>query len=224
MDELFNTLFERLVLAGGPMMWVLVPCSLITLGAILQTLVRLRRARVTPRDIETLAAECAAPEKRTPFLVSLRTHTSPLGRALWHTLKTFNIEAGRPEARQLNVELEEACATIGDELAEYLGLLGTLYTVAPLLGIMGTVMGMMKTFYEFAIQQQRSLTLLSVGIQEALITTVWGLAIAIVAFVATYWLQGRIRRIERGALPEALERAIDALFAAPDKKDQAETE
>lgn len=219
---MLDTWLQRLVLDGGPMMWVLIPCSFLTLGAILQAGLRLRRGRLLPSGILEQAQLSTTECDSETLILALRTHSSTLGRAVWHTFKSFDLKRGLPEGRELQLAIEESSATAADELHEKLGLLGTLYTVAPLLGIMGTVMGMMQTFYEFAVRDEKSIKVLSIGIQQALITTLWGLGIAIVAYVAAAHFQNRITHIEHYDLPDRLTKIAEALSAPTNNETQGE--
>ena len=192
-----ETLLEKFVLDGGSMMLVLVPCSLLMVGGILQGLIRLRRFRVIPPDIDRSVSTIRGPEDRTNFLDSMSQHAAPLAHAVWFTLNHFNESVARPCRSVMQQSLDDAMVEVEEELYSGLSLLSTLYTVAPLLGLMGTVLGMIDALSEFQASQQRSVALLSVGIQEALITTLWGLAIAVPAFVAVQWFQSRIRHYTR---------------------------
>ena len=71
--------------------------------------------------------------------------------------------------------MDQAIVQVSDQMSDSLGMLSTLYTVSPLLGIMGTMLGMMNTFYEFGVRGQKSVDILTIGIQEALVTSLWGL-------------------------------------------------
>ncbi len=207
-----NTLFQKYVIAGGPLMFALIPCSVLMLGGLLQGLLRLRRGRVTPARVARGAAAVAAGETaaRRRWVMTLAKDPSPLARVVWLVLRDHP-EPALVTSEELAPELDLAVAEAADEMHDGLGLLATIYTIAPLLGLLGTILGMMDTFYQFAIMGQQSLEMLSIGIQEALVTTLWGLAIAIPAFVAAQWLQAIIRKYERHHLPNAAAEVIDAL-------------
>ncbi len=204
-----NTLLEKYVLDGGPMMFILLPLSLLMLGAVLQGMIRLRRGRVLPRRLVRAAA--AAPA-RHEFIASLAGDPSPLGRVIHQVLRD------RPDQDPSAAELAAASADAADDLHDGLGVLATIYTIAPLLGLMGTILGMMDAFYQFTqLAGEQTVGRLSEGIQQALVTTLWGLGIAIPAYVAARWLEGIIRRYERDGLPREAARVLDALGEPADE-------
>ncbi len=212
-DQLLaNSLFQRYVIEGGPVMYALVPLSLIMLGAVLQGAIRLRSARVMPARLIKQARAVDAAGRRQ-FLRELADDPSPLGRVVWLTLKDHLRQEELPPWEELAPELAEATAEVSDEMHDGIGLLGTIYTVAPLLGLLGTILGMMNAFYRFAqVAAEQTVARLSEGIEQALVTTMWGLAIAIPAFVAAQALQGWIRRYERIHLPKAAQRLIESIY------------
>jgi biopolymer transport protein ExbB len=195
--DMMETLLEKFVINGGPMMFLLVPCSFLMVGGILQALIRLRRFRVISPEIQQSASAIQGPADRLRFLDGMRIHAAPLAHAVWFTLKHFDESADRPRRNELQESLDNSMDEVEEELYSGMNLLATLYTIAPLLGLMGTILGMIEAFSEFQVSEQRSIRLLSIGIQEALITTLWGLGIAIPAFVAVQWFQSRIRRYTR---------------------------
>ncbi len=209
---MMDTLIQKFVLNGGPMMFVLIPCSLLMVGAVLQGLIRLRKGRVLDPQIAKQAQRIDGVLARRKFVMDLRRLEVPLARAVWLTLKDFDLTAQKPQRQQLESSVSEAAAFAADEMRDRLNTLSTLYTIAPLLGLMGTILGMMNTFYNFAVAEEKSVKLLSIGIQEALVTTLWGLAIAIPAFVAAQVLESIITRYERNQLVEATGEVIQHLY------------
>lgn len=212
-----DTLLEQYVINGGVMMVLLVPCSLLMLAAVLQGMIGLRRGRMLPKRLFLQARQVRTAAEREAFVEKLGTLGYPLARAVWLTLHPLDWRQGQPDAASLRTRCEEAVAEVSDELYDRLGMLGTIYTIAPYLGIMGTVLGMMHAFYEFGVLKQKSIETLSVGIQQALVTTLWGLGIAIPAFIGARWLQSRIRTYERHRLPSAVTRLITDLYAGGDE-------
>lgn len=210
-----QTLLERYVIDGGIMMVPLLLCSLLTIAFTLQGAVRLRRSRVMPPQLLKQARQSNSPITRRPFVQSLRTKPSPLARSCWFALKDIIGQERTPEPRELDALVDDSAALAADEMYDGLNLLTTVYTISPLLGLMGTILGMMKAFFDFGVRQEKSLEVLAVGIQEALVTTLWGIGIAITAFAAVQWLSARIRRYERFELPTATREVLVSLFGAP---------
>ena len=91
----FETLLEKYVINGGVMMFVLVPCSLLMLGAILQGMIRLRRGRVLPADLLRKARHVNSPEQRVRFIRDLQLHPQPSGPRATHDAQPL-LQANRP--------------------------------------------------------------------------------------------------------------------------------
>lgn len=210
-----ESLFQKYVVNGGILMWVLVPCSLLMVGAVLQGIITLRRGRVLPRWVARLAGEARDEAARLAYFKKLRASGSPLARVVWLTLKETMSAGKTPEKAALESELEEAIIIVSDKMYDLVGLLSTIYTIGPLLGLVGTIHGLMEVFHQYGAMEHPSVQMLSVGVQKALVTTFWGLSMSIPAFVAGQWMQKKIRAYERDLFPEQAWRAINALLAAP---------
>jgi biopolymer transport protein ExbB len=96
------------------------------------------------------------------------------------------------------------------ELERYLNTLGTIAAIAPLLGLLGTVVGMIKVFAQIMAQGTGNASALAGGISEALITTAAGLAVAIPALTMHRYFTGRIDAIVVGLEQETI-KLMDAL-------------
>jgi biopolymer transport protein ExbB len=208
-----ESLFQKYVVNGGVLMWVLVPCSLLMVGAVLQGMIVLRRGRVLPRWVGRLAAEARDENARRQFFKKLRLSESPLARIVWLTLKE-TVGGGRlPERAELQTKLEDSIVMVSDKMYDMVGVLSTIYTIGPLLGLIGTNHGLMEVFHSYGAMEHPSVQMLSVGVQKALVTTFCGLSMAIPAFVAGQWMQKRIWVYERDLFPEQAWKVIDTLFA-----------
>ncbi len=103
------------------------------------------------------------------------------------------------------------------ELERYLPTLSTIGNVAPLLGLMGTVLGMVKAFMRIEdLEGKVNAAVLAGGIWEALLTTLFGLAVAIPAVIAHNYLSARVRRMA-GDIQDNLVSFVDAAYEAIDK-------
>jgi biopolymer transport protein ExbB len=211
------------VLNGGPLMVPLILCSVLLVAWAVHSMIRLRPLRITPPELSEKAKAANSPNDRIAYANGLRNQTSPLARCVQMTLKELDLRSGpRPTRRKLDPIVHNAAAHVVDDLYDQIGPFGTIYTVAPLLGLLGTILGMMSAFTEFANTADRDLTQLSSGIQQALVTTLWGLGIAICAFIAGQYFQSRIRRYERATLPDTVTEIVAALF--PRAQAPAETQ
>lgn len=197
-----ETLFETYVLNGGPLMVVLLLCSLILFTVVIRDLIRYRPERVLPAKLRKEAEAWTPRSDPAEIARRLNEEASPLGRvlAIAHERWLERRLMGEHQV-PLSEFVDDATQQVADDLYEDLGPLSTIYTVAPLLGLLGTILGMMTSFREYARVADRDLSLLSEGIQQALVTTLWGLAISILAYIAARYFEGRIRRFEREVLP-----------------------
>ena len=195
--------FDRYVASGGIMMFFLVPCSFLAVWFIFQGFINLRRSRIVPTDLVSAAASLGSPEAMDTFRSVLQNSGSTLASIL---LRLFDMNpAPRPE------EMEDVAAELIDEEVSRLyhknNQLAVIYTVSPLLGLLGTILGMMRTFSVFSTSSEHSITQLSQGINEALVTTMWGLAIAIPSFVVLYLFKQKLFYFEMNLLPRAVKNA-----------------
>ncbi len=106
--------------------------------------------------------------------------------------------------------IEEAANQVIHNLEKYLNILGIISSVAPLLGLLGTVIGMIKVFTAIMLQGTGNAAVLAGGISEALITTAAGLSVAIPALIFPRIFERRIDTLTVSMEDQAL-RLIDAL-------------
>jgi biopolymer transport protein ExbB len=181
------TSFLDLVRSGGPFMWPILLCSVVALAIVGERLWTLQRKRVMPPDLtRRIWALVEAGQANDKVIAALEIN-SPLGKLLATGL------ANRHRPRAILMErLEDAGRHVAHDLDRYLNTLGTIAGVAPLLGLLGTVTGIIKAFaavYEGGMGDPR---ILSGGISEALLTTAAGLCVAIPAQVVYRYLRGRV--------------------------------
>jgi len=132
---------------------------------------------------------------------------SPLGAILAAGL------ANRSQGRDVMKEsIQEAASHVVHDLERYLNTLGTVAAVSPLLGLLGTVVGMIRVFTEITVQGTGNANALAGGISEALITTATGLAVAIPALVMHRYFTGKIDAIVVGLEQETI-KLVDALHS-----------
>ena len=164
----------ELIKAGG---WLIVPilvCSLVATIIIFERLLALRRARVLPGRLMTILQhwmELGAIDQREMQTLPL---ASPLGRIVAAGLAN----RGRPR-EVLRERIEDTGRHVVHELERFLNTLGTIAAISPLLGLLGTVAGMIKIFQVVSVQGNSNFSLLSVGIAEALVTVLERLGTAI---------------------------------------------
>lgn len=195
--------FDEYILQGGLTMLALVPLSILTLGIIVQRWLDLRQSRVVPKELINVVEAISSKEKFEAFRQNLTTLSSPLALII-----LAYIEAGeRGESLHPNVNsvpIEDEM----DKLYQSLSPLSTAHIIAPLLGVLGTTIGIMGTFEQFSVVGKRDMTALVSAIDKSLITTMWGLVIAVPAYYFYSLFQNKIFRYERDIIPSLLKRLI----------------
>ncbi len=178
---------QEIVLAGGPFMWPIILCSVIAAGIILERLWTLQGRRVMPPDLTRRIWSLVEAGQVNDKVITALEANSPLGKLLATGL------ANRHRPREVMMErIEDTGRHVAHDLDRFLNTLGTIAGVAPLLGLLGTVTGIIRAFsaiHEGGLGDPR---LLSGGISEALICTAAGLVVAIPSYVAFRYLRGRV--------------------------------
>ncbi len=196
-----------LIKAGGWLMVPILACSLAAVTLIVERLLALRRARVLPEQLVTILrrwVELGAVHLTDMDVLPLG---SPLGRIVAAGL------ANRYRSRDiLRERVEDVGRHVVHELERFLNALGTIAAISPLLGLLGTVTGMIKVFEVVATQGNSNFSLLSTGIAEALVTTAAGLTVAIPSLLFYRYFQRRIDELVVDMEQETLE-LIDLLEA-----------
>ncbi|MFW1927359.1 MotA/TolQ/ExbB proton channel family protein [Acinetobacter ursingii] len=173
----------ELVKAGGWLMLPLILCSIFTVAISLERFIRLRRSAVLPSALMSSSSHSV-----DQVIVQLQQNqalqTSPLGRILKAGIE--NQSMGEQFAK---AQMEVAASQEIGYLERNINFLGTMSAVAPLLGLLGTVVGIIESFLVIDIGSSSSPTLMIPGISKALITTAVGMLIAIPALMAYRYFQ-----------------------------------
>lgn len=177
----------ELIKSGGWLMLPIIACSIISLALIAERLWSLQRGRVIPRH---LVAQVWQKVKNNALdskqLREIRLG-SPLGRVVAAGLVNMNYE------RAIMMEsIEDAGRHEAHGLERYLNTLGTIAAISPLLGLLGTVIGMIKVFATINAEGIGNAGALAGGISEALITTAAGLVVAIPSLMAYRYFRGKV--------------------------------
>ncbi len=179
-------MFE-LIRAGGWLMVPIIACSILALAIVIERLLTLRRSRVVPRGLLAQVWELVRNGQMTPERLQVLKQESPLGSIIVAGLN--NSRHGREIMKE---SIQEAASVVVHELERFLNSLGTIAAIAPLLGLLGTVIGMIKVFTEIMMQGTGNANVLAGGISEALITTAAGLSVAIPALVLHRYFQRKV--------------------------------
>ncbi len=178
---------------GGVLMWPLLGCSVLGLAVFLERLIRLHRA--LPRDRELV--ERVAERVLSGDLEGARRESARSGGLLGHFLYE-GLSLGLAEPETVERLLASAAERELSRLSRYFGLLALIGNLAPLLGLLGTVIGMIKAFQTVeALGSRVTPSALAGGIWEAMLTTAAGLTVAIPVMVGLSYLEGRLARIEQ---------------------------
>ncbi|MBV0932149.1 MotA/TolQ/ExbB proton channel family protein [Marinobacterium weihaiense] len=179
-------MFE-IVLAGGWLMLPIVACSIVALAICGNRLMVLRPQLIAPTGLLAEVWELTRSGQLSPERLGAIRESSPLGRVIVAGLN--NSRHGRDIMKE---SIQEEASHVIHHLERFLNPLGTIAAITPLLGLLGTVIGMIKVFMEIMLQGTGNASILAGGISEALITTAAGLAVAIPALVMHRYFQRRI--------------------------------
>lgn len=192
-------MFE-LLKAGGILMVPIVLCSILALAIILERLWTLRPSRVAPPDVMAELWRWIKAKDLNGRKLKALQQSSPTGRVLASGL--MNAKHGREVMKE---SIEQEATQVIHDLERFLNPLGTIATIAPLLGLLGTVIGMIKVFAKMqGTEGAANIATLSGGISEALVTTAAGLTVAIPALIAHRYLLRRIEALVVGMEQEAI--------------------
>lgn len=163
---------------GGVLMIPLFICSILSLAVIIEKLITLRARKVLPPEIEKVVQNYSS-EGDISLVTSVCTQNrSLLARIILIVLNHRKLPYQRMKEEIVNNVRQELRT-----LEKRLGILETVASVAPILGLLGTVVGMIKVFSVITSQGVGNASALSGGISEALLTTAFGLTVAIPALI-----------------------------------------
>ena len=185
----------RLLWTANPMLWPLAACSVVTLGVALERLSAIRRKRVVPPEFVDRFLERLASGKldRDRAIELCKAHDSPAARVFTHVVKAW----GQPGAAIRQVVAFDSSGEVV-ELKRNLKVLSGMATLGPLLGLLGTVVGIIQSFDALGGRAGPARgEALAQGISLALLATAFGLAIAVVAVTVYYFLLNRLDALVR---------------------------
>lgn len=182
-------MFE-IVKAGGPVMVPIILCSIIAAAIFLERLWTLQQRRVLPAELTEKVWKWVEQRQITDKHIVALQQNSPLGKILAAGL------SNRHRDRAIIKEsIEDAGRHVVHELERFIAVLGTVASISPLLGLLGTVLGMIRTFNALSTSGAGNPMALAGGIAEALITTAAGLTVAIPALLAYRYTRGRVTNL-----------------------------
>ncbi|MES9968879.1 MAG: MotA/TolQ/ExbB proton channel family protein [Candidatus Thiodiazotropha sp.] len=189
----------ELVKSGGWLMLPIIACSIVALGIVIERLWSLQRKRVMPEYLMRQILQLHKDDKLKLADLEKLKSSSPLGRILAAGL--LNRDHNKEVMKEA---IEEVGRQVVHDLERYLNTLGTIASISPLLGLLGTVIGMIKVFSVIVTAGVGDPGVLAGGISEALITTATGLSVAIPSLMFHRYFSGLIDRLVIGMEEQAL--------------------
>ncbi|MDP1933101.1 MAG: MotA/TolQ/ExbB proton channel family protein [Gammaproteobacteria bacterium] len=197
----------EIVKAGGWLMLPIILCSIVAIAIVIERFWTLSAARISPRyTLGQVWTWIKNNELDAARLRELRL-ASPLGQILAAGL--VNSKYGRAA---MTVSIEQAASQVIHDMERYLSALGTIAAITPLLGLLGTVIGMIDVFTEIMMQGTGNANALAGGISQALITTAAGLSVAIPTFMFHRMFMRRVDSLVLSLEQESI-KLVDALHS-----------
>jgi len=180
----------EIIKSGGWLMWPILLCSILATAIVIERLWALHGNKVVPDDLLSQVQRLLSDNSLDDYKLLVIRNSSPLGQVLAVCLDN------RHKHRFVVKEaVEEAGRHVVHDLQRYLNTLGTIATITPLLGLLGTVIGMIKIFAAITPRGISDPTILANGISIALITTAAGLTVGIPSLAFYRYLRGRINEL-----------------------------
>ena len=180
-------------------MWPIVVCSVLALAIIVERCWSLRRSVVAPRDLMSEIQGMTLGDRLTNEQIDSVRETSALGQIL-----AAGLSRQTQQAFLVKDAIEEAGGHVVHELERYLNALGTIAATTPLLGLLGTVIGMIKVFSAITAVGVGDPQVLAGGISEALITTAAGLSVGIPSLMFHRYFLGKVNELTVAMEQDAL--------------------
>ncbi|MCZ6500598.1 MAG: MotA/TolQ/ExbB proton channel family protein [Gammaproteobacteria bacterium] len=197
-------MFE-IVKSGGLLMIPILGCSVVAAAIIIERLWTLQQKRVLPDNLSRTVWKWVKKKQLNDKNIKALDESSPLGAILAAGLMNRDRERVVMKER-----IEDTGRHVIHDLERFLGSLGTIAAITPLLGLLGTVIGMIKVFSAITAHGVGDPSVLAQGISEALITTGAGLSVAIPALIGYRYLSGRVDGLVIQMEKEAM-RLVDRL-------------
>ena len=182
-------MFE-IVKAGGIVMLPIILASIVAAAIFLERLWTLQSSRVLPKELTEKVWKWVEQRQIQDKHILALQQNSPLGKILAAGLSNRHRDRGI-----IKEAIEDTGRHVVHELERFISTLGTIASISPLLGLLGTVLGMIRTFNTLNAGGVGDPSALAGGIAEALITTAAGLTVAIPALLGYKFLRGRVANL-----------------------------
>ena len=177
----------EIILAGGWLMAPILLCSTLAVAIIIERFWTLRKSKVLPDGLSGTVEDWAARHELDRRHIEQLSVGSPLGRI--YSAALLNRKRSREVIKEA---VEDTGRHVVHDLERFLNTLGTIAGISPLLGLLGTVIGMIKVFSAIMISGVGDANVLAGGISEALITTAAGLTVAIPSYFFYRFFRGMV--------------------------------
>ena len=187
-------MFSIIQAAGWPI-WPLIACSILALALVIERFVSLKKAKIAPPRLLDEALAVSRVSVPSPDVVTQLEQNSALGEVLASGFRALNSNPRCSEV-ELRAIMEQTGRAVAHRLERYLNALATIASAAPLLGLLGTVIGMIEIFGSQSPSGGAASTgnpaQLAHGISVALYNTAFGLMVAIPALIFWRYFRARV--------------------------------
>lgn len=211
---IWESSFLEFVRKGGVFIYPIILCSVVGMAIFLQKIWILRQKKIIPDQFMRMLYELISQGKFGDARVLSRANESPMARIASTALEYYD----RPKD-ELKEKIEESGRRESSDLSRYIEGLGAISNVSTLLGLLGTISGMIKIFRVIAEQPIVNPPSLAGGISEALYTTAFGLLVAIPAFIAYKYTSGKAGEITAEMEEEGMT-IMEEIVIAKDRREQ----
>jgi biopolymer transport protein ExbB len=195
----------EVLLSGG---WLMIPiliCSVLSLAISLERAISLREKNVAPRDLMSSVWLWIQSDQMTNERMQEIKESSALGAVIIAGLNSASLSRER-----MQESIQETATSVVHDLERNLTALGTIASITPLLGLLGTVLGMIKVFSAIMIEGSGNAGVLAGGISEALITTAAGMFVAIPTLIFHRYFHRKVDSLVIGMEQEAI-KLVDSI-------------
>jgi biopolymer transport protein ExbB len=181
----------QLIVDGGPVMYPLTLCAFLSVGVMIERFIAIYKASSDNETLSEQVREHLLAGRVNDALAICEEHSGPVAGLLANGIRNRNLDSDSIERAMEELALRETPL-----LYRRLGILDTIITIAPLLGLLGTVTGMIKSFHVVgSATGLNNPNAITGGVAEALLATATGLAIAIVTLVGYNYLTEKVKEI-----------------------------
>lgn len=205
---------REMLAAGGAIGYVIMFLSFVMVALIVDNLLQLRRGAFMPPGLAEEIHRCLGERRQADAIKTCGEHPSFLGRVLLSGLEEASSGFAAVEKAMEDTAAEQASRSF--RRVEHLS---TISTLAPMLGLMGTVWGMIIAFMEFEQKANPQISELAPGVYKALVTTLQGLGVAIPAIGAVAYFRSRIEELSAEATLLAAHVFADYRRANPTRRE-----